>query len=142
MKTVKIRADLWHLTPLWAVAGTRGSFGSCRLEFDLSPQWAALCKRVTFFPAGSEDGVVLCMQGNSVIVPDEVMARAGTAFFVLDGTGLGGESLVSSRGELRVVDTATPGGREAKKRTPSEFDQLRAEIAFLRREIENMKRGA
>ena len=142
MKTVKIRADLWHLTPLWAVAGTRGSFGSCQLEFDLSPQWAALCKRVTFFPAGCEDGVVLYMQGDSVIVPDEVMAHAGTAFFVLDGIGSGGEVIVSTRGELRVVDTLTPGGREAQKRVPSELDQLRAEISALRREIENMKQGA
>ena len=139
MKTVKIRADLWRLTPMWAVAGTRGSFGSCVLSLDLSPQWRELSRRVTFFPADGSDAVCVSVTSDSVRVPDEVMARAGTAFYVIDGVSESGEVLVSARGELRVVDTADPGGREALERTPSEAEQIRAELAALRRELEELK---
>lgn len=142
MKEINIKADLWKLTPDWAVAGTRGSFGSCRIVFDLSPDWQGMNKRVTFFPAGGGDGVALLLSENAVRVPDEVMANAGTAVFVLDGIDSGGNRFVSARGELRVIDTAYPGGREPKEYAPSELDQLRAEIESLRGEIKALKRGA
>ena len=142
MKAINIKADLWRLTPDWAVAGTRGSFGSCRIVFDLSPDWQGMNKRITFFPAGGGDGVALLLSENAVRVPDEVMASAGTAVFVLDGIDSGGNRLVSARGELRVIDTAYPGGREPKEWAPSELDQLRAEIESLRGEIEALKKEA
>lgn len=142
MKEINIKADLWKLTPDWAVAGTRGSFGSCRIVFDLSPDWQGMNKRVTFFPAGGGDGVALLLGENAVRVPDEVMASAGTARFVLDGIDVEGNRLVSARGELRVIDTAYPGGREPKEYAPSELDQLRAEIESLRGESEALKKGA
>ena len=142
MKEINIKADLWKLTPDWAVAGTRGSFGSCRIVFDLSPDWQCMNKRITFFPAGGGEGVLLILSGNAVRVPDEVMARAGTATFVLDGIDPDGNRLVSTRGELRVIDTAFPGGREPKEYAPSELDQLRLEITSLRREIEALKKEA
>lgn len=142
MKEINIKADLWKLTPDWAVAGTRGSFGSCRIVFDLSPDWQGMNKRVTFFPAGGSEGVALFLSGNAVRVPDEVMASAGTATFVLDGIDAEENRLVSARGELRVIDTAYPGGREPKEWAPSELDQLRAEIESLRGEIEALKKGA
>lgn len=142
MKEINIKADLWKLTPDWAVAGTRGSFGSCRIVFDLSSDWQGMNKRVTFFPAGGGDGVALLLSENAVRVPDEVMASAGTARFVLDGIDAEGNRLVSARGELRVIDTAYPGGREPKEYAPSELDQLRAEIESLRGEIKALKKGA
>ena len=139
MKSIKIRADLWRLTPLWAVAGTRGSFGSCELSLDLSPQWKELSKRVTFFPADSSDAVCVIVTSDSVRVPDEVMACSGTASYVIDGISESGAVLVSAKGELRVIDTADPGGREALERTPSEAEQIRAELAALRRELRELK---
>ena len=142
MKEINIKADLWRLTPDWAVAGTRGSFGSCRIVFDLSPDWQGMNKRVIFFPAGGSEGVALFLSGNAVRVPDEVMASVGTATFVLDGIDANGNRLVSARGELRVIDTAYPCGRETKEYAPSELDQLRAEIELLRGEIEAMKKEA
>jgi hypothetical protein len=79
------------------------------------------------------------MPENSVRLPDEVMCSAGTASFVLDGVGEDGTVLVSARGELRVVDTAEPGGREPEVRVPSELEQLRAALESLRRELEGLK---
>ena len=140
MKEINIKADLWKLTPDWAVAGTRGSFGSCETVFDLSPDWRDMERRITFFPAGENEGVALRMESNRVRVPDEVMARAGTAFFVLDGIDPAGKRLVSMRGELRVIDTASPGGREPKEYVPSEIDQLRAALESLRKEVETLKK--
>ncbi len=131
MKEIRINVDGWQIAPCWAVAGTRGSFGSCMMLFGFSPDWAGLSKRITFFPADGSDAVALLLKDRSVRVPDEVMSRAGTAEFVIDGIGVGGERMVSERGELRVVDTAEPGGREPIRLTPSEYEQLRAEIAKL-----------
>lgn len=142
MKEINIKADLWKLTPDWAVAGTRGSFGSCRIVFDFSPDWQCMNKRITFFPAGGGESILLILSGNTVRVPDEVMARAGTASFVLDGIDPDGNRLVSARGELRVIDTAFPGGREPKEYAPSEIDQLRAALESLSREVEAMKKEA
>ena len=142
MKEIKIKADLWNIAPKWAVAGTRGSFGSCKLTFDLSPDWEGLGKRITFFPAGGGEGVAILISGAEVTVPDEVMARAGTAIFVLDGISPEEKRLVSTRGELRVIDTASPGGKEPKHFVPSEIDQLRAELERLRGEVERLKKGA
>lgn len=142
MKKINIKADLWKLTPDWAVAGTRGSFGSCRIVFELSPDWQGMDKRITFFPVGGGEGIALFLSGNAVRVPDEVMARAGTATFVLDGIDREGNKLVSARGELRVIDTAFPGGREPMEYAPSDLDQLRIEITSLRREIEALKKEA
>lgn len=139
MKTVKIRADLWRLTPMWAVAGTRGSFGLCSLCLDLSPDWERLSKRVTFFPADGSDAVCISVRSVEVRVPDEVMACAGTASYVIDGVSESGEAIVSVRGELRVIDTAEPGGNRSLERTPSEAEQIRAELAALRRELRELK---
>lgn len=140
MKEIKIKADSWRLTPDWAVAGTRGSFGMTRMIFDLSPDWAGLGKRITFFPADGSGAVAMLLNDNSVAVPCEVMACAGTASYVLDGIGASGEALISRRGELRVIDTAEPGGDGPIERTPSEIEQLRAEIEALRSDIRDLKK--
>lgn len=142
MKEIRIKANLWYLKPDWAVAGTRGSFGMSRMVFELSPDWEGLGKRITFFPADGSDAVAILLKGNSVLIPDEVMARAGTASYVIDGIGQAGETLISRRGELRIIDTAEPGGKEPTERTPSQFDQLRAEVEMLRREIYELKKEA
>ena len=139
MKEIRITADLWHLTPDWAVAGTRGSFGMTSMKFDLSTDWDRLGKRITFFPADASRAVAVIMEGDSVSVPNEVMAHAGTASFVLDGIGVSGETLISRRGELRIIDTAEPGGDEPIESTPSEIAQLRAIIEDLRAEFIKLK---
>ena len=135
MKEIRIKADLWHLTPDWAVAGTRGSFGMSRIIFELSSDWDRLGKRVTFFPADGSRAVAVIMKENSVTLPNEVMAHAGTAGFVLDGIGESGETLISRKGELRIIDTAEPGEDEPTEHTPSEIEQLRAQIEALHREL-------
>ena len=96
-------------------------------------------KRVTFFPADASEPVEVLAINDEVIVPAEVMAAAGSAEYVIDGKAAGGAVIVTQKGELRVVDTASPGGRVPAKRTPDIIEQLRAEIAALRAEIEEMK---
>ena len=110
MKEIKLRADGIWLSPLWAVAGTRGSYGSCVLKLDFSPEWEGMRKRVTFFPADGSDAVEVPIENGEAVIPDEVMERAGTAEFVIDGE-CDGRKLVTEKGELRVIDTARPGGK-------------------------------
>lgn len=139
MKTIKIKANGIWLEPSWAVAGTRGSYGSCGICFELTPEWEGMQKRVTFFPADGSEAVAVLLGNNEIALPDEVMAHAGSAEFVLDGVSANGEVLVSQKGELRIIDTAEPGGREPIERTPDIIEQLRSEIAHLAAEIEKLK---
>lgn len=139
MKTINIKADGIWLEPSWAVAGTRGSYGSCRIRFDFSPEWEGCEKRATFFPADGSDAVEVILHNDEVLLPDEVMMHAGSADFVIDGVTTTGERLVSQKGELRIVDTAEPGGRSPIARTPDIIEQLRCEIACLRSEIDKLK---
>ncbi len=139
LKEIKIAVNGIWLEPSWAVAGTRGSFGSCRLRFEFSPEWERLQKRVTFFPADGSEPVAILIKNGEVTLPCEVMAAAGSAGFVIDGVGEDGETLLTEKGELRVVDTVEPGGKEPIERTPSLLEQLRTEIASLRAEIEKLK---
>ncbi len=135
MKDINIKVNGIWLSPDWAVAGTRGSFGSARLNFEFSPEWEGLALRISFFPAGGAEAVALMLGTSSVKVPDEVMAASGSAGFVIDGVREG-EILITKRGELRVVDTVAPGGHEPRERIPSEYEQLRSEIEKLKGRLE------
>ncbi len=134
MKDINISLNGIWPAPEWAVAGTRGSFGGARLCLRFSPEWEGLAKRVTFYPADGSEAVALLIEGECVRVPDEVMAAAGTACYVVDGVREG-EIFISKRGELRVVDTVAPGGREPIERAPSEYEQLRSELQKLKERI-------
>ncbi len=134
MKEINIKVNGIWLSPPWAVAGTRGSFGAARMELEFSPEWQGLEKRITFFPADGSEPVALAVAEECICVPDEVMAAAGTAGYVIDGVREG-EIFITKRGELRVIDTASPGGREPQTRTPSEYEQLREEIRKLKERI-------
>ncbi len=139
MKTINIKTNGIWLEPSWTVAGTRGSFGSCRICFELSPEWEGRQKRVTFFPADGSEAVEVILRNDEVTLPDEVMMHAGSAGFVIDGIGGKGDTLVSQKGELRIIDTAEPGGGKTIERTPDIIEQLRAEIAYLRAQIDRLK---
>lgn len=139
MREITVKIDRIWLNPTWAVAGTRGSFGSCKLRLKFSPEWEKMQKRVTFFPADGSEPVAVLVRNDEVLVPCEVMAAAGSAEYVIDGISEFGEAILTQKGELRVIDTALPGGREPAKITPGMIDQLRAELAALRAEIEEMK---
>lgn len=138
MKDIYIKTEGWRLSPDWAVAGTRGSFGCARLVFELSPEWEGLALRATFFPR--EGGAVsVIMTEPRVVIPREVYCYAGNAEFVLDGVSADNVRLISARGTLRVIDTAEPGGKLAGPPCVSEIEALRIAFAELRAEIEQIK---
>ena len=129
MKITDIKAHGIWLEPQWAVAGTRGSFGACVLKVDFSPEWDGMRKRVTFFPADGSDAVEVTFEKNEAVIPDEVMEHAGTAEFVIDGE-IEGRKFVSEKGELRVIDTARPGGKNpALLELKKELEKLKARCA-------------
>jgi len=137
MKEIAIKVNGIWLEPLWAVAGTRESFGSCALKFEFSADWDGREKCVTFFPADGSSEVELVVRGDRVRVPDEVMACAGSSGFVVNG--IDGESvLFTQKGELRVVDTVHASGKTGKK-SECLADQLRRELYLLRAKYEKLK---
>lgn len=137
MKEIVIKVNGIWLEPVWAVAGTRESFGSCALKFEFSPEWDGREKCVTFFPAVGAGEVAVLVNNDRVIIPDEVMACAGSTGFIIDG--IDGESkLFTQKGELRVVDTVHASGNPGEK-TASLADQLRRELCLLRAEYEKLK---
>lgn len=134
MKEISINVRGVWLEPMWAVAGTRGSLGYGVLKLSFSPDWDGMRRRVTFFPADGSEAVEVYEENGAVTVPDEVMSCAGSAGFVIDGEG-GGARIVTVRGELRVIDTVRPGGREPAY--ISEIKALREEVRELRERYEN-----
>ena len=129
MKVTKIKVNGIWLEPQWAVAGTRGSWGSCVLKLDFSPEWDGMRKRVTFFPADGTDAVEVWLENDEAVIPDEVMECAGNAEFVIDGE-CDGRKLVTEKGELRVIDTARPGGKNpAFLELRAEYEKLKARLA-------------
>ena len=130
MKEIKFRANGIWLEPLWAVAGTRGSWGSSVMKVEFSPEWEGMRSRVTFFPANGAEAVEVIVENGEVIIPDEVMESAGTAAFVIDGE-VDGRRFVSEKGELRVIDTANPGGKNPL------LLELKEELEKLKARCEN-----
>lgn len=129
MKNINIKVDGIWLEPIWAVAGTRGSWGICVLKVDFSPEWEEMRKRVTFFPADGSDAVEVPIENNEAVIPDEVMEHAGTAEFVIDGE-VDGRILVTQKGELRIIDTARPGGKNPLLlELKEELEKLKARLA-------------
>ena len=132
MKITNIKVSGIWLEPTWAVAGTRGSRGSCLLKINFSPEWEGMRKRVTFFPADGSGAVEVRLENDEAVIPDEVMECAGPAEYVIDGE-VDGRNLVTQKGELRVIDTVRPGGKNPA------LIELREELAALRAEYERLK---
>jgi hypothetical protein len=129
MKDINIKADGIWLEPTWAVAGTRGSWGSSVMKVNFSSEWEGMRKRVTFFPSDGSDAVEVPIENNEAVIPDEVMEHAGTAEFVIDGE-VDGRSLVTQKGELRIIDTARPGGKNPLLfELKEELERLKARLA-------------
>jgi hypothetical protein len=134
MKEITLNLRGVWLEPTWAVAGTRGSRGCSVLKLGFSSDWDGLRRRVTFFPADGSEAVEVYENDGEVMIPDEVMNCAGSAGFVIDGEREGA-CLVSQRGELRVIDTARPGGRQPAYL--AEITALREEVRKLKERCEN-----
>ncbi len=120
---ISIKADGYRLVPDWAVVGTEKSYGVSTLKFEFGDAWDGLVRRVTFFPANGSDAVEVMANGSDVVVPPEVMAAAGTAEYVLDGTR-GGVRLISLCGRLRVLQTKEPGGVDSAGPTQDVYAQI------------------
>lgn len=132
MKVTNIKVNGIWLEPCWAVAGTRGMSGAL-LKLDFSIDWEGMRRRVTFFPADGSKAYEVPVEDGEALIPEEVMACAGTAEFVIDGISAGGVTMITKRGELRVIDTAHPGGS-----MPLHLE-LREELRALRAEYEKLK---
>jgi hypothetical protein len=124
---INIKADGYHLSPDWAVVGTEGSYGVSALAFEFDSAWDGLMRRVTFYPADASDPIEVIVTDGEVAVPAEVLAAAGTAEYVLDGTR-SGVRLISLCGRLRVLQTKEPGGGESAGATEDVYAQLIALI--------------
>lgn len=124
---INIQADGYRLMPDWAVVGTEGSYGVSTLAFEFDKSWDGLMRRVTFYPADSAEAIEVLVNDGEVAVPAEVLASAGTAEYVLDGTR-DGVRLISLCGRLRVLHTKEPGGGESAGATEDAYAQLVALI--------------
>jgi hypothetical protein len=124
---INIQADGFRLTPDWAVVGTEGSYGVSTLAFEFDKAWDGLMRRVTFYPADGAEPIEVLVEDGEVAVPAEVLAAAGTAEYVLDGT-CEGVRLISLCGRLRVLQTKGAGGGESAGATEDAYAQLVALI--------------
>ena len=120
-KILKIKVDKYSLTPKWFVGGTKGSYGTEKVEFVFSKEWDGLVKKITFIPYGGKEISVLYTE--PIFLPYEIMTYGGTCVFAVSGYK-GANRLLSITGEVKVLDTVASPDNSAVVPTPDEMTQV------------------
>ena len=110
---MEIEVNYYAVKPRRVIAGTTGSYGFESLDFKFDAKWRGLRKTITFYLEGGEE-MSLAIAENSVMIPREVMARAGTNKYTVCGYSRG-KALVSLAGEIEVLRTEVPEVLQLKK---------------------------
>lgn len=126
-----VNATKYRLTPDRIRAGTRGSYGMEKLEFNFSPEWDGLSVSAVFYPVRGKP-VKVPYLGGEIDIPAEVMAYEGSARFVLSGVALGEDDAVEKKiitleGYIDVAYAPDTRGGNAGKVTPDTYDMFLAE---------------
>ncbi len=120
---MEIFVDEYAMTPRRFIAGTRGSYGFCTLNFKFSSEWDGLAKKITFYPLDGSGAVYLIISDDEVKVPAEVMRCAGVNKYVLSGWR-DEDVLISVTGEIDVLNSLSPDGEPAEEPTPTQMEQV------------------
>ncbi len=111
---MEIEVNYYAMKPRKVIAGTTGSYGFESLDFKFDTRWRGLKKTITFYLEDGEE-LSLAIAENSVMIPREVMANAGTNKYTVCGYSRG-KALVSLTGEIEVLRTEVPEALQLKKR--------------------------
>lgn len=120
---MEIFVDEYAISPRRFIAGTKGSYGFCTLNFKFGSEWDGLAKKITFYPLDGSGAVYLIISDNEVKVPAEIMRCAGVNKYVISGCR-DGDVLISVAGEIDVLNSLSPDGDPAQEPTPTQMEQV------------------
>ncbi len=132
--TLTIHVSKNEIYPKRIYAGTRGSFGLTKLNFELSPEWDGAACTVVFHPKRGKP-ISVAWAGIPIDVPYEIMQYSGISSFVFSGTvytdGKAEGKRISLPGEVEVLYTLEDEGINTKGFTPELYLQILALIGNL-----------
>lgn len=132
--TLTIHVSKNEIYPKRIYAGTRGSFGLTKLNFELSPEWDGAACTVVFHPKRGKP-ISVAWAGVPIDVPYEIMQYSGISSFVFSGTvytdGKAEGKRISLPGEIEVLYTLEDEGINTKGFTPELYSQILALIGNL-----------
>lgn len=123
--------------------GATGSHNAVTLRMTFSPAWEGTAKTAYFTDALGNASVALVLGLDTLVdgayevdVPSEALKTAGVATITIKGVLVSGEittkAITTAAGHFRVLDSELPDSAgNAGTITPSDKDQLQAEIAGL-----------
>ncbi len=120
---MEIFLDEFAMAPKRFIAGTKGSYGFCTLDFKFSGEWNGLTKKATFYPRDGSGAVCLLIGDGPLKIPKEVMVCEGVNRYVVSGSR-GEDILISVTGEIDVLNSLSPDGVPAEEPTPSQMQQV------------------
>ncbi len=120
---MEICVNEFAVTPKRFIAGTKGSYGFCTLDFKFSSEWNGLTKKVTFYPRDDSGAVYLLLTGDEIKIPQEVMGCEGVNKYVVSGWR-DEDVLISITGEIDVLSALSPDGVPAEEPTPDQMAQV------------------
>ncbi len=119
---MKLKVSYYSLSPSRFIAGTVGSYGFEKLEFEFGKEWKELGKKVVFYPNGGEP-VSVVYAGEPIDIPPEVMSKRGISKFCV--VGYKDEKIfISVSGELDVLGALSPEAENSVPPTESEVSQI------------------
>ena len=72
---ITVTVDKYTLSPKRIIAGTRGSFGTETLVFDLGEDWDDMTDVALTFRAPNGEAVSVRYDGEPVAIPQEIMSQ-------------------------------------------------------------------
>ena len=115
-KLITVTVDKYTLSPKRIIAGTRGSFGTETLVFDLGEDWDDMTDVALTFRAPNGEAVSVRYDGEPVAIPQEIMSHSGISEYIISGYK-GTNTLLSLTGEISVLNTLDPDAAYAAEPT-------------------------
>lgn len=120
-----IEANGNELNPRSFSGGTRGSFGTVRLNFRFSPEWYGLTAKIVFYPKRGKP-IEVPYLGLPIDIPAEVMKYDGDSQYIISGIPVGGGTekykRISLVGRIIIEHTLDDRGHNSAGMTQNSYD--------------------
>ena len=157
MRTIVLDVTNEYILGGGRVVGAAGSHNAVALELRFNAAWAGTTKKLYFFDADGENGVCVLLTTGMLLpgetdcylapIPWEPLAKAGEMTLTIRGvvaapeTGVAEEIMMSASTRFVVLEAKT-AERAPEEPTPTQAEQLQAEIDAIKTEIVDARLAA
>lgn len=125
IRTQTIEVSGNELNPRSFSGGTRGSFGTVRLNFKFSPEWYGLTAKIVFYPKRGKP-IEVPYLGLPIDIPAEVMKYDGDSQYIISGIPIGDGAedykRISLVGRIIIEHTLDDRGHNSAGMTQNSYD--------------------